>query len=136
MSELGVWIERDIVQEKHVNLIRGDTGHVYRRGHQPKIEESASAATKQASEQHIKHAVKMLGQEQGAALQTTKTFPDWANDPRSVKAYCRTFTLLVKGRYFRKGLSKDEKDDRTLTSAIDGKPLDHIKGEKRRNAEA
>jgi hypothetical protein len=123
-SEQGKWIEHDLVQEKHVRIVRENTGHEYRRGHQIKVEEAASAGISQANKQHTKHAIKRLGTEQGARLETTKTHRDWTQDKRAVKAFANTFLLLVNGKFFMKGLSNGEEDDTTLTSAIDGQPLD------------
>ena len=123
-SEKGDWIEMDYCQEKHVRQIRDYTGHVARRGHEVKIEEAAAAGISQATNQHTKHAIKKLGHEQDSKLETTKTFPDFTQHPRAVKAFARTFLLLVQGRFFMKGLSNNETNDTTLTSMADGKPLD------------
>jgi hypothetical protein len=125
-SEHGELIEHDLVQEKHIRIIRENTRHEYCCGHQAKVEEAALAGISHASNNHIKHAIKRLGLEQGSQLETTKTLPDWTQDKRVVKAFANTFLLLVNGKFFMRGLSNGEEDDKTLTSAIDGKPLDSM----------
>jgi hypothetical protein len=44
-------------------------------------------------------AIKRLGMDQGAQLETMKTGQDWTQDKHAVKAFAKTFLLLVDGKF-------------------------------------